>query len=102
MVDSDETDGVDGTDDEFDELRARATEAIDGGDDVRSMYVGLVREDGAKEYYFGNTVDEEELRRTAASQLGMMLRVLADHSASTVEEVGELAVEQAESMDRQP
>jgi hypothetical protein len=101
MVDSDETDGIDGTDDEFDELRARATEAIDD-DDVRSMYVGLVRDDGAKEYYFGNTVDEEELRRTAASQLGMMLRVLADQSASTVEEVGELAVEQAESMDRQP
>lgn len=101
MVDSDETDGIDGTDDEFDELRARATQAIDD-DDIRSMYVGLVRDDGAKEYYFGNTVDEEELRRTAASQLGMMLRVLADQSASTVEEVGELAVEQAESMDRQP
>jgi hypothetical protein len=101
MIDSDEADGIDGTDDEFDELRARATQAIDD-DDIRSMYVGLVRDDGAKEYYFGNTVDEEELRRTAASQLGMMLRVLADQSASTVEEVGELAVEQAESMDRQP
>lgn len=83
---------------EFDQLRVRATEAIDQ-DDVQSMYVGLIDENGTKEYYFGNTVDEAELRETAAEQLGMMVRVLAAKSASTVSELAELAVEQAEAMD---
>ncbi|WP_227356370.1 hypothetical protein [Haladaptatus salinisoli] len=87
--------------DEFEEMRARAVEAMEG-DDVRSMYVGLIREDGTKEYYFGNAVDEAELRETAADQLGVMTRVLAAQSASTVEEVAELAVERAESMDLRP
>lgn len=87
-----------GDTDEFDGLRAQAIEAIDR-DDVRSMYVGLIHEDGTKEYYFGNTVDEAALRETAAEQLGMITCVLAEKSASTVSELAELAAEQAESMD---
>lgn len=87
--------------DEFEGLRAQATEALDR-DDIESMYVGLIAEDGTKEYYFGNTVDEAALREVAAAQLGMLARVLAAKSASTVEEVAELAVEQAESMNLQP
>lgn len=86
---------------EFDELRSQASEALDG-EGVRSMYVGLIHESGEKEYYFGNAVDESELREMAATQLGMMTRVLATQSASSVEDVAELAVQQAESMDLQP
>ncbi|WP_254534965.1 hypothetical protein [Halomarina litorea] len=86
---------------DLDELRARAADAIDG-DDLRSMYLGVVREDGEKEYYFGNAVDESELREVAVVQLAMMTRVLATQSASSVEEIAELAAQQAESMDLQP
>ena len=84
--------------DEFDSVRTQAVEALDR-DDVRSMYVGLIHEDGAKEYYFANTVDETELRQTAATQLGMMTRVLAEKSVSTVAKITDLAAEQAESID---
>lgn len=94
---SDEHDTAD-----LDELRARAADAIDDDDDLRSMYLGVVREDGEKEYYFGNAVDESELREVAVVQLAMMTRVLATQSASSVEEIAELAAQQAESMDLQP
>lgn len=87
--------------DEFDRMRAQAAEAIDR-EDIVSMYVGLIPADGSNEYYFGNTVEEAELRETAAIQLGMMTRVLAEKSAWTVEEVAQHAVERAESMDLQP
>ena len=98
---TDTTDVTDVTDDrreEFDRVRERAAEAIDDGDDLDSVYVGLVGDDEAMEYYFGNTVDEEQLREVAAAQLGMLTRVLADQSAATVEEVADLAAERAKSM----
>lgn len=85
-------------DEEFDRVRERAKEAIDG-EDVVSAYVGLIHETDQNEFYFGNTVDEAELRRTATRQLGMMTRVLADQSGASVEEIAELAAEQAEEMD---
>jgi hypothetical protein len=99
---SDETDagerGADADAPEFERARDRAAEAL-RGDDVASMYVGLIREDGTTEYYFANAVDEAELRETAAAQLGVLTRVLAEQSASTVEEIAELAARRAASMD---
>ncbi|RQH02559.1 hypothetical protein [Natrarchaeobius oligotrophus] len=84
---------------QFDELRARAADAITD-DDLASVYAGLVREDGHHEYYFGNDTEEAtELRETAAIQLGMLLRVLADRSDRTVEEIADLAVERAEGLE---
>lgn len=85
------------TEPSFEELREDAAEAIGEGE-LDSVYAGLVRADGGLEYYFGNDVDDEELREVAAVQLGMMLRVLADRSAQEVDEVAELAVEQAEDL----
>ncbi|WP_433624939.1 hypothetical protein [Halomicrococcus sp. NG-SE-24] len=82
---------------QFEELQERAAEAVTG-DELVSVYAGLVREDGQHEYYFGNDVEDEKLRETATVQLGMMLRVLADRSDSTVEEITELAAERAEQM----
>ena len=94
--------GGDGTSDErreeFDRVRERASEAIAEGDDLESVYAGLVGDDEAMEYYFGNAVDEEQLREVAAAQLGMLTRVLADQSAATVDEVADLAAERAKSM----
>lgn len=82
----------------FDELRERAAEAV-SEDDLLSVYTGLVHENGEHEYYFGNDTEEAaELRETAAVQLGMMLRVLADRSDSSIDEITELAVERAEEM----
>jgi hypothetical protein len=86
---------------EFDELRERAAGAL-AGDDVQSLYVGLVHEDGQREYYFGNTVDEEALGEVAAVQLGTMMRVLSTQSSTTPEELADVAVEQARSMDLHP
>lgn len=84
---------------EFEELRERAADAI-ADDDLVSVYAGLVGEDGGREYYFGNDVEEgEQLRETAAVQAGMLLRVLADRSESTVEEIADLAAERAERME---
>ena len=96
-VESDQTGPTDDRHEEFDRVRERAAEAIEG-DDLGSVYVGLVGDDEAMEYYFGNTVDEEELREVAAAQLGMLTRVLADQSAATVDEVADLAAERAKSM----
>lgn len=82
----------------FEELRGQVAEAVSEGD-LDSVYAGLVCADGRREYYFGNDVDEEELRELAAVQLGMLLRVLADRSARDVGEVAELAVERAEELE---
>ena len=82
----------------FEEVRTEAAAAITE-DELRSVYTGLVHEDGRHEYYFGNdTGDAEELRETAAIQLGMLLRVLADRSEDDLEAVADLAVERAEEM----
>jgi hypothetical protein len=82
----------------FEELREEAAEAV-AEDDLLSVYTGLVHESGEHEYYFGNdTEDAEELRETAAIQIGMMLRVLVDRSDSSIEEITDLAVERAEEM----
>lgn len=91
------TDTDDG-DEEFDEVRARAAEAMNA-DDVVSAYVGLIHENDQNEFYFGNAVDEAELRRMATRQLGMLTRVLADQSGATAEEIAQLAAERAEEMD---
>ena len=83
----------------FEEVRTEASAAITEGE-LRSVYAGLVHEDGRHEYYFGNdTGDAEALREAAAVQLGMLVRVLADRSDRTPEQVAELAVERAEQME---
>lgn len=83
---------------QFEELRNDVAAAV-MEDDLRSVYVGLVHENGQHEYYFGNdTEDAEELRETAAIQLGMMLRVLADRSDSNIDEITDLAAGRAEEM----
>lgn len=87
--------------DEFEQVRERAIDALERGDSI-SIYLGLIHENGANEYYFGNDVDERELREAATEQLGMLTRVLADQSASSVEEIANLAAERAEAMNLQP
>lgn len=83
----------------FEEVKTEAEEAITG-DDLRSVYAGIVHEDGRHEYYFGNDTEEAaELREAATVQLGMLLRVLADRSDSSVEEITDLAAERAEHME---
>ena len=82
----------------FEEIRTEAAEAMTDGD-LRSVYAGLVNEDGRHEYYFGNDTEAaEELREAAAVQLGMLVRVLADRSDSSVEEITDLAAARAEEM----
>lgn len=89
------------TNSHFEELREEAAEAV-CEDELISVYTGLVHEDGRHEYYFGNDTEEAtELRETAAIQLGMMLRVLADRSDSSIDEITDLAAERAESMQLQ-
>jgi hypothetical protein len=83
----------------FEEVKQEAADALTETD-LRSVYTGIVHEDGRHEYYFGNdTEDAEALREAAAVQLGMLLRVLADQSDSDVETLSELAVERAEQME---
>lgn len=85
----------------FKELREEAAKAVDD-DELLSLYTGLVHEDGRHEYYFGNNTEEAaELRETAPIQLGMMLRVLADRSDSSIDEITDLAAERAEEMQLQ-
>ncbi|WP_129116194.1 hypothetical protein [Halegenticoccus tardaugens] len=87
------------TNPQFEELRARTADAI-ADDDLLSVYTGLVHDDGRHEYYFGNdTEDATELQETAAIQLGMLVRVLADRSDSSIDEVTDLAVERAKGME---
>lgn len=84
---------------QFEQVKTEAAAAITD-EDLRSVYAGLVHEDGRHEYYLGNDTEEAaELREAAAIQLGMLTRVLADRSDSTVEEIAELAVERAEEME---
>ncbi|WP_369335252.1 hypothetical protein [Natrialba sp. PRR66] len=83
----------------FEEVKTEAAKAV-SGDDLRSVYTGIVHEDGRHEYYFGNDTEEAaELREAAAIHLGMLVRVLADRSDSPVEEIADLAVERAEQME---
>ncbi|SEP98656.1 hypothetical protein [Natrinema salaciae] len=83
----------------FEAVKTEAASALTD-DDLRSVYTGLVHEDGRHEYYLGNDTEAAaELREAAAVQLGMLTRVLADRSDSTVEEIAELAVERAEGME---
>jgi len=83
----------------FEEVRTEAAAALDE-EDLRSVYTGLVHEDGRHEYYFGNDTEEAaELREAAAVQLGMLVRVLADRSDSTVDEITALAADRAEKME---
>lgn len=84
---------------QFETVKREAAEAL-GDSDLRSVYTGIVHENGRHQYYFGNdTTDAEELREAAAIQLGMLVRVLADRSDSSVEEITELAVERADAME---
>ncbi|MFC6768606.1 hypothetical protein [Natrinema soli] len=86
------------TNPQFEALREQAADAVTE-DDLLSVYTGLVHEDGRHEYYFGNDTEAAtELRETAAIQLGMLLRVLADRSDSSIDEITDLAVERAEEM----
>ncbi len=83
----------------FEETRAEAATAVTE-DGLRSVYAGLVHEDGRHEYYFANDTEAaEELREAAAVQLGMLLRVLADRSDRSAEEVADLALERARNME---
>jgi len=83
----------------FKEVKTEASAAITD-EHLRSVYTGIIHEDGRHEYYFGNDTDEAaELREAAAIQLGMLLRVLADRSDSSVEELTDLAAERAEGME---
>lgn len=83
----------------FQEVREDAADAL-GEDDLRSVYTGLVHENGRHEYYFGNDTEEAaQLREAAAVQLGMLVRVLADRSDSDIDEITELAAERAEKME---
>lgn len=83
----------------FQDVKSEASAALTE-DDLRSVYTGIVHEDGRHEYYFGNDTEAaDELREAAAIQLGMLLRVLADRSDSSVEDLTDLAVERAEQME---
>ena len=82
----------------FEDVQEEAAAALTG-DDLRSVYAGVIHENGRHDFYFGNdTEDAEELREAAAVQLGMLLRVLADRSDQSLEDVSELAVERAQHM----
>lgn len=82
----------------FEEVQEEAASAITESD-LRSVYAGVIHENGRHDFFFGNdTEDAEALREAAAIQLGMMLRVLADRSDSSLEELSELAVERAQHM----
>ena len=84
---------------QFDEVREEAADALTE-ESLRSTYAGIVHENGRHEYYFGNDTGEAaELREAAAVQLGMLLRVLADRSERTPEEVADLALERAGEME---
>ncbi|GGN94552.1 MULTISPECIES: hypothetical protein [Haloarcula] len=87
------------TNPQFESVKTDAAAAITE-DDLHSVYAGLVHGDGRHEYYFGNdTESAEELREAAAVQLGMLVRVLADRSDSSVAEITDLAAERAQNME---
>ena len=83
---------------QFDDVRAEAIDRL-SGDDVHSMYVGLITHESGQEYFFANdTSSAEELRTAAVDQLAMLTRVLATQSDTSVEELVELAAERAEKL----
>jgi len=83
---------------EFEEVREQAIEALER-EDLRSVYVGILDASEENEFFFGNeTEDPQALQRTAATQLGMLCRVLADQSDLTVEQVANLAAERANEL----
>jgi hypothetical protein len=83
----------------FEEVKTEASNALTE-ENLHSVYTGIVHENGHHEYYFGNdTEDAALLREAAAVQLGMLLRVLADRSDSSIDELTELATERAEQME---
>lgn len=85
----------------FDEFQAHVSEAVTE-DELRSVYAGIVHESDQHEYYFGNdTEDVNELQEMAVMQLGMMVRVLAKRSDKRIDEVADLAVEQAKELQLQ-
>ncbi|MGB9985861.1 hypothetical protein [Salarchaeum japonicum] len=84
-------------DPDFEEVREQATSALDA-ENLDSIYLGLLHEDGAPEFYFGSTVDGRELHGAAIDQLGMLTRVLADRSDLTTEELADLAAERADEL----
>lgn len=86
------------------EFEAMREQAIDGLEDdgIVSFYTGIIHETGENAYYFANDVEDEDLQRMAATQLGIITRVLADKSDLSVEEVAQLGREQAEDMDLRP
>lgn len=86
---------------EFEAMRTQAIEGLED-DDIASFYTGIIHENGENGYYFANDVDGEELQRMAATQLGIITRVLADKSNLSVDEVAELGREQARDMDLRP
>jgi len=87
------------TNPDFDAVKREAAAALTE-DELRSVYTGIVHEDGRHEYYLGNDTEAApELREAAAIQLGMLVRVLADRSDSSVEELTTLAAERAEQME---
>lgn len=87
------------TDPDFEAVRERAREAL-AEEDLDSIYVGLLDGEGDPTYFFGNDVDADQaLQHVAATQLGMLLRVLADGSDLSVEEVASIAEDQAKLMD---
>ncbi|MFB6078049.1 MAG: hypothetical protein ABEJ80_03615 [Halarchaeum sp.] len=83
---------------EFDRVREAAREALER-EDLGSVYVGLLDESEENEFYFANeSEDPVALQRAAATQLGMLCRVLADQSHLDVEEVAGLAAERANEL----
>lgn len=86
---------------EFEAVRERTIEALEN-DDLVSLYAGLIHETGENAYYFANDVDDDELQEVAATQLGIITRVLADKSDLDVDDVADLARERAEDMDLRP
>ncbi|GGL22755.1 hypothetical protein GCM10009037_02710 [Halarchaeum grantii] len=83
---------------QFEEVREQATAALER-DDLTSIYLGLLTDDGENEFFFGNDTDDpRELQQTASRQLGMLCRVLANQSDLTVEQVADLAAQRAKDL----
>ncbi|EFW91332.1 hypothetical protein ZOD2009_14526 [Haladaptatus paucihalophilus DX253] len=86
---------------QFEELQERAAKAVTE-DELASVYVGLVHENGEQQYFFGNDTDgNEELQEMTVAQLGMLLRVLADRSNASIDEIADVAIEHAGQMQLQ-
>ncbi|WP_435095962.1 hypothetical protein [Halarchaeum sp. P4] len=83
---------------QFEEVREQAAEALER-EDLTSIYLGVLDEGGENEFFFGNDTDDpRELQQTAATQLGMLCRVLANQSDLSVQQVADLAVRRANEL----